>query len=432
MNYSKLLKNKINSKKAIIGIVGMGYVGLPLATLIAKKGFNLFCFDKDITRVNLLKKRVSYFVNIPNKELNHFKKKTYIFSNLDKISECDIIILCLPTPLNKYNKPDISHIRDTINKIKSKLKKGQLIILESTSFPGTTREEVCEKINSKFNFGKDFFVTFSSERINPGMNERNIHNVPKVISGYSQSCLDKINYFYRNFFLKLIPAKSLEIAEFSKLLENIYRSVNIGFINEMKFVADKFNLDIFEILSISNTKPYGFKRFNPGPGVGGHCIPIDPQYLYWKSKAKGLSPKFIKLSADINIKVTKFIYKKIIKQMKAIKKTKKNFKVLVLGIAYKKNLDDDRESASIRLIEYMLKDKFKTVEYSDPYVSKYIFASNLKKKSIKINALTLKKFDLIVLATDHDKFNYNLIAKNSKFIIDCRGKYKLSEKVVRG
>ena len=224
----------------------------------------------------------------------------------------------------------------------------------------------------------------------------------------------------------------MEIAEFSKLLENIYRSVNIGFINEMKFIADKFDLDIFKILSISETKPYGFKRFDPGPGIGGHCIPIDPQYLYWKSKRKGITPKFIKLSADINLKVINFILDKIFKRMINTKKTKKNFKILVLGIAYKKNLDDDRESASIKLIQHLLLNNFKKIEYSDPFIKKYKFHKKVKKKSFKFDNNSINKFDLVLLATDHDKFNYKMIEKYSKFIIDCRGRFKISDKIIRG
>lgn len=431
MNFSKILEKKIKKKSAIVGVIGMGYVGLPLAILIAKKGYNLYCYDKDLKRANLLRKKISYFNNIKNKELNCFNKKTSIFTNLKNISKCDIVILCLPTPLNKNNTPDLSHIRTTISKIKKKLSKGQLIILESTSYPGTTREEIYEKINKNFDVGKNFFLSFSSERINPGMNIK-VEAIPKVISGFSDKCLYLLNCFYKKLFNKIVFAKSLEIAEFSKLLENIYRSVNIGFINEMKIVADKFNLDIFDVISVSNTKPFGFQRFDPGPGIGGHCIPIDPQYLYWKSKKKGVVPKFIKLSAETNLNVLKFIKNKIHLKMKIDNKNKFNTKILVLGIAYKKNVDDNRESASIKLIENLLNDNFKKIEYSDPYIKDYKFNKNIKKKSLKITRNILKKFDIVILATDHDKFNFKLVYKNSKYIIDCRGRYRLSDKVSRG
>ncbi len=432
MNFSKDLRDKIRKKTATIGVIGMGYVGLPLAILIAKKGFKLFCFDKDSKRAGLLKKKISYFRHIPNSDLKFFDKKTNIYTGLKNTNQCDIIIVCLPTPLKLNNDPDLSHIKDTIKILKKNFKKGQLIILESTSYPGTTREEICNKIKNKFKIGVNFFVTFSSERINPGMNERNIHSIPKVISGYSKNCLKNIHFFYNKIFKKLIQTDSLEIAEFSKLLENIYRSVNIGFINEMKFIADKFNLDIFDILSVSETKPYGFKRFDPGPGIGGHCIPIDPQYLYWKSKRKGIIPKFIKLSADINLRVIKFILDKIHKRMIYTQKTKNNFKILVLGIAYKKNLDDDRESASIKLIQHLIVNNFRKIEYSDPFIKKYDFKKNIKKRSFEFDNKNLNNFDLVLLATDHDKFDYKIIKKYSKFIIDCRGRFKISSRIVRG
>ncbi len=431
MNYSNNLKKIIKKKDAVIGLIGMGYVGLPLSILISDKGYKLNCFDKNFKRVKLLKSGRSYFNNIKNKELKSFKKNTQIFTGLKNISNCDIIILCLPTPLKSNKKPDLSDIKVIIQKIKNKLKKGQLLILESTSYPGTTTEEIYDKLKFDFDIGKNFFIAFSSERINPGMKMK-IQNIPKVISGHTKKCLELTRFFYSRLFSKLILAKSTEIAEFSKLLENIYRSVNIGFINEMKFIADKFGLDIFEIIALSNTKPFGFKRFDPGPGIGGHCIPIDPQYLYWKSRSKGLVPKFIKLSAEINLEVIPFIYKKIIKRMQEVNKMRKNFKIIILGIAYKKNVDDDRESAPIKLVEFLINKNFKKVEYSDPYIPKYRFNKRINKTSNKINKKTLTKFDLVIIGTDHDKFDFKNIEKNSSYIIDCRGRLKLGKKVIRG
>ena len=378
MNYVNILKNKIRKKKAIIGIVGLGYVGLPLGILISNKGFRINCFDKNEERIKLLKNGISYFNNIKNTELKSLKKRGSFFTSLKNISQCDIIILCLPTPLKINSKPDLTDIRIIIKKIKNKLKNGQLLILESTSYPGTTTEEIYEKLKLDFDVGKKFFIAYSSERINPGMKIK-IQNIPKIVSGHTKKCLYLVKFLYVKIFSKIISAKSTEIAEFSKLLENIYRSVNIGFINEMKFIADKFNLDIFEIINLSNTKPFGFKRFDPGPGIGGHCIPIDPQYLYWKSKSKGITPKFIKLSAEVNLKVISFIFKKIVKKMKEIKKTNKTFKILVLGIAYKKNVDDDRESAPIKLIQLLINKNFKNVQYSDPFIANYKFEKNIKK-----------------------------------------------------
>ena len=431
MNFYDNFISNLRSKKVTVGVIEMGYVGLPLAILAAKKNFRVFGYERDPYRLSMLKKKKSYFTNIPSSSLRVFSKKTKFFKKFSNISECDILIICLPTPLKK-NRPDLSHIITSMKSIYPQLKKGQLLILESTSYPGTTREELCEKLYSKFRLGKEFFVGFSSERINPGINDKKIDVIPKVVSGYSRKCLSLCVKFYSNLFKHIVKAKSLEHAEFSKLLENIYRSVNIGFINEMKFIADKFKLDIFEILSISNTKPYGFSRFDPGPGVGGHCIPIDPQYLYWKSVEKGFNPELIKLSAKINLDVTKFIYNKILSHTKKIKKNKSNIKILILGIAYKKNLDDVRASAPVRLIDYLMHKKFNFVNYSDPFISSCEFKQIKNKTSVKLSSQVLKKTDIVILATDHDKFNYNFIKKYSRFIIDCRGKYNLDKKIVRG
>ena len=252
--------------------------------MFAKKKFKVIGFDIDLEKVKKLKKNESYLKRISKTQIKQIKKKKGTFTNnFELVNKCDCIIICVPTPLKK-NKPDLSFIQNTIKKIYKYLKTKQLIILESTSYPGTTRELVVEKLNKKFDVGKDFFIGFSSERINPGENENVIDEIPKVISGYSDKCLNLISKLYSKIFKKVVKSKSLEIAEFSKLLENIYRSVNIGFVNEMKIIADKMNLDIFEILKVAKTKPYGFNAFEPGPGVGGHCIPIDPEYLYWKSK----------------------------------------------------------------------------------------------------------------------------------------------------
>ena len=431
MNFYDNFTSRLKSKKIAVGVIGMGYVGLPLAILAAKKNFRVFGYERDSYRFKMLNKRKSYFTNIPSASLNVLSKKTKFFKRFSNISECDILIICLPTPL-KNNKPDLSHIVNAIKLLKPQLRKGQLLILESTSYPGTTREELYEKLKSKFLIGKDFFIGFSSERINPGYNDNKIDKIPKVVSGYSSKCLNLCEKFYNNLFENVIKAKSLEDAEFSKLLENIYRSVNIGFINEMKFIADRFNLDIFEILSLSSTKPYGFSRFDPGPGVGGHCIPIDPQYLYWKSVEKGFNPEFIKLSAKINLDVTKFIYNKIVSHTKKIKKNKSNIKILILGIAYKKNLDDIRASAPKRLVDYLISKKFNFVSYSDPFISSCKFSKNIRKTSIKLSPGSLKKNDIVILATDHDQFDYDLIKNNSNFIIDCRGRYSLNKKIVRG
>ena len=430
MSNKNSLFSLIDSKKITVGVVGLGYVGLPLSILFAKKGFRVIGFDIDQNKIRKLKKGTSYLSRISKQDIKIISKKGFCTFNFSYLLQCDFIIICVPTPLKK-NKPNLEFLKSTINIINKFLRKNQTIILESTSYPGTTRELLASKLLKKFNLGKDFFLGFSSERINPGLNENSINKIPKVVSGFSNKCLHIVSHFYKKSFDSVVKAQNLEIAEFSKLLENIYRSVNIGFVNEMKIVADKMNLDIFEIIKIAKTKPYGFNSFEPGPGVGGHCIPIDPNYLHWKAGKLGIRTKFIKLSEKINLIIIKFIISKINKLRKSV--TKKKIKILILGISYKKNVDDLRESASLKLIEHFIKNKI-NFEFSDPFVNKKIQTRNItiNKKSIKLSYKNLKKFDLTILMTDHDQFDYKLIYNYSKKIIDCRGRYKIDEKVIRG
>ena len=431
-NLLSFLKKKITKKDIKIGIIGLGYTGLPLAIQIRKKGFVIFGFDVDKKKISNLKKGVSYIDRIKNIDLRKFSKKLFS-SNFTNIQYCDVIIICVPTPLKSKNEPNLDFIKNTIQDIIPHLKKGQILILESTSYPGTTRELIVNKLKKKFNIGKDFFIGFSSERINPGFNENKLDKIPKVVSGYSKNCLNIISFFYKKIFDQIVKAKNLEIAEFSKLLENIYRSVNISFINEMKIIADKMNLDIFEILNIAQTKPFGFKRFNPGPGTGGHCIPIDPEYMFWKAKKIGFEARFIRLAANINIQMTNFIYKKIKDILKKNKIKISNSKILIIGIAYKKNIDDLRESASLRLISLLL-NKTRAIDFHDKLIKNKILTRNFNfnKKSIILNKKKLSSYDIVIIMTDHDYLNYEMIKKYSKNIIDCRGKFNLSKNIFRG
>ncbi len=430
-NFFKKAISLIDNKKCTVGIIGLGYVGLPLSILFVKNNFKIIGIDIDKNKINKIKKNDSYLDRISNKDIALINKNGKFFSNFNKIKVCDIVIICVPTPLKIDQSPDLSFIRKTISSIKKFLRKGQTLILESTSYPGTTKEEIYFKIKDRFDIGKNFFLGFSSERINPGKNEDSIQKVPKVVSGFSKNCLKVISDFYGKSFNEIVISKSVEIAEFSKLLENIYRSVNIGFINEMKVLADKMNLDIFDVIDVANTKPYGFRRFFPGPGIGGHCIPIDPNYLYWKSVKVGLPAKFIKLSANTNILVLNFIIKKILKNLKYKKISFKDSKILILGMSYKKNIDDFRESASIRLIENLLIKGIKNISVHDPYVDKKL---NLKKikKVYSLSSKILQSFDIVVLMTDHDLFDYDMVKKNSKLIIDCRGRFEVKDNVQRG
>lgn len=424
--------NSIKKKQSIIGIIGMGYVGLPLSILFAKKDFKIIGLDIDKKKIESLKIKKSYIERIKDKDIKILSKKAQFSDNFKNIKKCDVIIITVPTPLTKKQLPDLSFVKNCLIKIFPYLKNNQTIILESTSYPGTTRELIVDKLKSKFNIGYNFFVGFSSERIDPGFNESKIHLVPKVISGYSPKCLKIVSSIYKPIFNSIVKSESLEVAEFSKLLENVYRSVNIGFINEMKMIADKMNLDIFEIIKVAATKPFGFRPFFPGPGIGGHCIPIDPMYLYWKAKQLNYDAAFIKLSKETNYKVIDFLISKIIKLQKKINISPKNIKILLLGMSYKKNLDDLRESSSIKLVKKLLIRKFINIDYSDPHIPSIKLQDfKYSKKSIKLNKNNLKKYHITLLMTDHDKFNYKQIYNYSNLIIDSRGKYKIGDRVFR-
>jgi len=414
---------KIEKKKIIIGIVGLGYVGLPLALRFAEVGFNVIGYDKDNKKTSKLKKFKSYIKSIPDKDVN--KKKFFPTSNIKQLSKSDAIIICLPTPLKENSKvPDMKFIKNFALSLKNILRKNHIIILESTTYPGTTNEFFLPIIKKcGFNPGKDLFLIYSPEREDPGNKKHKIKDIPKVVSGYSKNCKRIANLIYGKVAKKTIEVKSLEHAEMVKLYENIYRSINIGLANEMKIVCEKMKLNIFEIIKAASTKPFGFSPFYPGPGYGGHCIPIDPFYLSWKSKKFGYTPKFIELSGKVNSSMPGYVMQNIKKILK--KNKKKIFKILILGIAYKKNVDDLRESPAIQLINILQKEKNYRIDFYDPYIKKI---NSRNKKFTKINYFNLNyekinKFDLVAIVTDHDILNYKKILKNSKAIIDCRGRF---------
>ena len=326
----KILK-KIKSKKINIGIVGVGYVGLNLLIQFAKKKIKMYGFDNDEIKINSLKRSVSPILYIKNKTILDIKKYTDYEVNYKNIEKCDVIIICLPTPLDDKQRPDLSHIKNAILKIKKFLKIGQTIVLESTSYPGTTKETITQKLQN-FNIGKNFFIGYSPERENPGSNDYKFSEIPKIVSGHSNNCLEITDALYKLVVKKTIKANQIEIAETSKIFENIYRSVNIALVNELKFVLKKMNIDINEVIDLAKTKPFGFSEFRPGPGVGGHCIPIDPLYLAWIAEKNGYKSEFIRLASQVNLDTTVKIYNEI----KKIVSKKKFLPILIVGLAYKK------------------------------------------------------------------------------------------------
>ena len=332
MNNLKL-KYKINSNKAIIGIIGLGYVGIPLLKNFLKKNFKVIGIDNSLKKINLLKKAIN---PINNKKEIFYEKKPYFSTDYKYLKNADIIVICLPTPLNKDKSPDMSHINDCRKNLFKFLRPNQLLILESTTYPGTTNELFYKKLKNKFKFGENFFLGYSPEREDPGNPIFKLSNTVKLVSGKTDNCLKLTYTFYKKIVKKLHKVENLETAEMTKLFENIFRSVNIGLVNEMKIVCDKMNLDVNQIINAAKTKKFGFMPFYPGPGLGGHCIPIDPHILSWKAKKFGVQTKFINLSAKINSKMPSFILKKLLDDIKKNHRKIKNTKVFILGTAYKK------------------------------------------------------------------------------------------------
>ena len=421
------ITKKIKSNNFKIGIIGLGYVGLPLLLGFASKKIEIIGFDIDKKKLKMLKLGKSY-INHINLNNIHKNKKVHFTNNFEKISKVDLIILCVPTPLKKNKKPDLSFIRKTLDQIKIHLKEHQTLSLESTTYPGTTREIIYPVLKKKFNVGKNFYLIYSPEREDPGRKNILLKNIPKVMGGFSSKCTLVGKSFYKKFFKKIVLTKNLETAEFTKIYENVFRAVNISLVNEVKIFSKKLNVNFNDVIKASSTKPFGFMPFYPGPGIGGHCIPIDPLYLTYRAKKEGIEMSLINTSFNINFKTTKNISKLILKK---IKKSKP--KILIIGIAYKKNIDDVRESPALKIISD-LKIKKTLVDYYDPYIK--ILPKNrnyyANHKSIILNKIKLKKYDGVLICTDHDNINYKLIFDNSKLIFDKRNVYKFdSKKIVR-
>jgi len=412
MNYFKNLKKKIKNKKATICIVGLGYVGSEILKKFEKSGFKTIGID----------------INIKNIKKNFSKKISTLTDNYKYIQFADIIVVALPTPLTKNLNPDLKILKNSIKTMGRFLKKGQLISLESSTYPGTTEEIIGSLLNKKkFKLSKDFFLVYSPERISPEMTIKKVkgikyklHNTPKICAGFSKECLSLGKELYKNVTTKVVQASNLKTAETSKMVENIFRSVNIALVNELKMFLNKINIDVDEVLNLAGTKPFGFTQFSPGPGYGGHCIPIDPFYLYWLAKENNFDLKFVKTAGLINRRITSWITTKIINFIKKNKIKLVNKKVLILGVAYKRDIDDIRESPAL-IIAKKLKKKRIDFEYSDPHVKKVKF-NNSVKKSKKVTSSLLKRYKLVIIVTDHSKFDYNLISKKAKYIFDCRNK----------
>jgi UDP-N-acetyl-D-glucosamine dehydrogenase len=433
MKKKEIFNKYFRKKKCIVGVIGLGYVGMPLALSFINSGFKkVVGFDIDKNKIKDINNCKSFIWSISSKDIKNALSEGFVATNdFSKISELDAIIICVPTPLNKYGQPELKFLINSINTVIPYTKKGQLISIESTTYPGTTEEELIPKLKSKFNLGKNFFVCYSPEREDPGNESYSTRTIPKVIGGYTKNCLQIGIDLYSQAIKNVVSVSSLKVAEMTKLHENIYRLINIGLVNEMKMICDKMNIDIHEVIEAAKTKPFGFTPFYPGPGVGGHCIPIDPNYLTWKAKQFSVETRFITLAQRINEEMSNWILDKLLEELNLRGKILSNLRVLFLGISYKKNVDDTRESPSIKLIN-LFKEHKAIISYHDPYVSSYKFNFSEKKfhKSIKLNSKNISSYDLVVISTDHDNINYDTVFKSSKLILDVRGKYLTKNKKV--
>lgn len=427
---------RLNGRQATIGIVGLGYVGLPLVLRFCEVGYKVIGFDIDDAKVAALSERRSYIEHIEPKRIAAaidagFQPTT----DFSRAQDIDALILCVPTPLNKHREPDLTFVIDTVESLLPHLVAGQVMSLESTTYPGTTEEELLPRIESRgFEVGTDYFLVYSPEREDPGNPNFTTRTIPKVCGGHTLACKDAALALYGQVIDKIVPVSSTKAAELTKLLENIQRSVNIGLVNEMKMIADKMDIDIFEVVDAAATKPFGFTPYYPGPGIGGHCIPIDPFYLTWKAREYGLNTHFIELAGEINRDMPKWVVAKIVDALNERERSLKNARILALGIAYKRDVDDMRESPAVFVME-ILRDAGAIVDYSDPYVRVFpkMREHSFDLKSVPLTPESLASYDCVVLLTDHSNFDYEFILKHSKLIVDTRGKYRAPvENVVKG
>lgn len=426
MNIENFL-NLVESHQATVGIVGMGYVGLPLALRFTEVGIRVVGFDIDQEKVDFLNSGKTYIKHIPEDAVSAAHKSGLTATaDFSRAHDVDALIICVPTPLNQYREPDLSYVVDTTEALMPYLRKGQLVSLESTTYPGTTDEELKTRIEKAgHRVGEDIFLVFSPEREDPGNEKFSTRTIPKVVGGCTQNCLSAGVALYEKVIDKVVPVSSPKVAEMTKLLENIHRAVNIGLVNEMKIVADKMDIDIHEVIAAAATKPFGFVPYVPGPGLGGHCIPIDPFYLTWKAREYGLHTRFIELAGEVNSSMPEWVVSKLADALNARQRSINGSKILMLGISYKKNIDDMRESPSVELME-ILRAKGAAVAYSDPWVPVFprMRKHHFDLSSIDLTPEIISDFDVILVGTNHDIFDYEMIQTNARLIVDTRGVYK--------
>ncbi|MDM5190878.1 nucleotide sugar dehydrogenase [Bacillus sp. DX4.1] len=425
-NYYKQLEEKIGNRNAKVGVIGLGYVGLPLAVELSKSGYNVYGIDLDNKKIDQLLNNNSYIIDISNEEIEFINKSCQFTptSNFESIKELDAVSICVPTPLTKSQEPDMSYIIAVMTEIKKYMHKGLLITLESTTYPGTTEELIEEELNNQgYIVGEDYFLCFSPERVDPGNQHYNTKNTPKVLGGTTEKCTKLGMNLYSSFIDTVVPVSSPKVAEMSKLLENTFRSVNIAFINEMAMLCDKLGIDIWETVDAANTKPFGFMKFTPGPGIGGHCIPLDPMYLAWKAKGSNFFSRFIETAQEINKHMPEYVYNKVSYALNTHQKSVMGSRVLLLGMAYKPDIDDLRESPGLEIYE-LLRDGGARVDYNDPHAHSFKDKYGEKVDSVELEYSRLAEYDCVILITNHKAYDSDMVVENSKLIVDTRNTFK--------
>jgi len=437
MDYAKELITKLENKEARIAVLGLGYVGLPLAVVFAESGYKVTGIDPASEKVNAINAGKSYILDVEDEALASLVRSGSLeaTSDFSTLAEIDAVSICVPTPLRKTGDPDLSFILSAADTLQRYIHACMVIVLESTTYPGTTRELILPKLseNSGLVVGKDFFLAYSPERVDPGRRDWTTVNTPKVIGGITPQCLEVAQTWYRQALKTVVPVSSAEVAEIAKLLENTFRMINIGMVNELAIMCDRLGVDVWEVIEAAATKPFGFMKFLPGPGLGGHCIPIDPLYLSWKLKTVNYSARFIELASEINTSMPRYAVSKVQDALNQHKKALNGSDILVLGVAYKADIDDLRESPALYII-HLLSEKGAQVSYHDPYIHE-IQHEELNLQSILYLDESVKKADCVVIVTNHSNYDYEKIMRNAKLIVDTRNSLKTHgkqiEKVVR-
>ncbi|MGB9862619.1 MAG: nucleotide sugar dehydrogenase [Candidatus Saccharicenans sp.] len=436
----KQLLSRIASKEAVVGVIGLGYVGLPLIREFMKAGFRVVGFDIDEEKIHKLRTGQSYIHYLPSSLIQGWVEsgRFHPTSDFSELRTVDAILICVPTPLNENREPDMSFVFNTTRTIAEHLQPGQLVVLESTTYPGTTDEDMRHILEERTGLraGQDFFLAFSPEREDPNNKDYTTATIPKVVGGYTPACLEVAKALYDQIVMRTVPVSSCRAAEATKILENTYRAVNIAMVNELKMLFDRMGIDIWEVIEAAKTKPFGFQAFYPGPGLGGHCIPIDPFYLTWKAREYDFNTRFIELAGEINISMPYYVVSRTMEALNRQGKSLKGSKILVLGLAYKKDVDDPRESPSFKLIQ-LLKARGAEVDYNDPYIPKPPKTRRwkLEKDSVPLTPRNLAAYDCVIIATDHSQYDAAFIHQHARLIVDTRnlmGRAGIkSEKVVK-